>query len=100
MKEYKGAICRGSYILGSACGQCEKCEDELESLRQMGRLSEIHPKYLQKAVEPKSVLENVRTIIEECSYVADKGAVCERRVCNYFTLIEKLKSKFGSEYFS
>lgn len=25
---YKGPICRGSYLLGTACGRCEKCEAE------------------------------------------------------------------------
>jgi len=25
---YKGATCRGSYALGTACGNCERCDEE------------------------------------------------------------------------
>lgn len=56
------------------------------------------PPNLPKA-DAYSLLAEVRKIIEECSYIVDKDAVCEREVCNKFTLIEKLKLKFGSEQF-
>lgn len=29
---YKNPVCRGSYVLGSACGRCERCEDERRRL--------------------------------------------------------------------
>ena len=32
--EYEGVICRGSIVLGNACGICEKCEDELNRLNE------------------------------------------------------------------
>lgn len=27
VKTYKNAVCKGSYMLGTACGRCERCED-------------------------------------------------------------------------
>ena len=32
-KQYSGATCRGCFILGTACGTCEKCMDELKTIR-------------------------------------------------------------------
>ena len=29
---YKNAVCRGSFALGTACGDCDKCMDSLESM--------------------------------------------------------------------
>lgn len=28
-RPYKSATCRGSYALGTACGRCERCADEM-----------------------------------------------------------------------
>ncbi len=28
-KKYKGAVCKGSYALGTACGACERCKDNM-----------------------------------------------------------------------
>lgn len=28
MSEYKNPVCRGSYMLGTACGRCERCIEE------------------------------------------------------------------------
>jgi len=33
-KKYSGATCRGCFILGTACGTCEKCIEELETMKQ------------------------------------------------------------------
>ena len=33
-KQYTGTICRGSIALGSGCGRCEKCRDEIKRMRQ------------------------------------------------------------------
>lgn len=29
MTQFKGATCRGSYALGTACGRCERCKQEV-----------------------------------------------------------------------
>lgn len=31
--KFKGAVCRGSYLLDSACGRCERCEEELSKMQ-------------------------------------------------------------------
>lgn len=28
--KYKNAVCKGSYIFGTACGHCERCKEEIE----------------------------------------------------------------------
>ena len=33
---YKNPTCRGSYALGSACGFCERCQDELHQMNSAG----------------------------------------------------------------
>ena len=48
-KQYKGTICRGSIQLGTACGYCERCMDELAKMNsgnpngQIGGLGAISP---------------------------------------------------------
>jgi hypothetical protein len=36
MPAFKGPICRGSYVLNSACGRCERCEWERAQMRPAG----------------------------------------------------------------
>ncbi len=28
--DYKNPVCRGSFLLGTACGECERCRDEMK----------------------------------------------------------------------
>ena len=44
----KNLTCRGSYLLGTACGKCIKCEEEFKRLKDNGRLSEIRPSNVAK----------------------------------------------------
>lgn len=37
-KIYTGTICKGSFMLGSACGHCEKCKDEMEKFKEVFEL--------------------------------------------------------------
>ena len=64
MSKYEGVICRGSYLLGSACGHCEKCKDEMESLRQSGKLPEMKPQNFPKA-NAYSLLAEVRADLQK-----------------------------------
>lgn len=34
MAEYKRPVCRGSFVLGSACRKCERCDKEFERLQK------------------------------------------------------------------
>lgn len=38
-KKYESAVCRGSYMLGSACCHCERCEEERAKLAASGKLT-------------------------------------------------------------
>lgn len=54
----------------------------------------------KKADGDYAVLAEVRAIIDKNSYLINEGSAVERRVCNYWRLMEDLKLKFGSEHFS
>ncbi len=41
MKEYKNAVCKGSYKLGTACGECEKCSLEFKELMKEIKMSDL-----------------------------------------------------------
>jgi hypothetical protein len=34
---YKNAVCRGSYIFGTACGNCERCTEELQTMQALDK---------------------------------------------------------------
>lgn len=46
-KEYKNPICRGSIMLGTACGHCERCEDERLAI-QKAKMTEEPATHLRK----------------------------------------------------
>lgn len=37
-KQYAKPTCRGSYFLGTACGKCERCEDERNAPARLRRI--------------------------------------------------------------
>lgn len=46
----EGALCKGSWLLGSACGRCERCRDEAAKL-------------LPAMIEKGKLLDTVRQMI-------------------------------------
>lgn len=52
-KQYKNPVCRGSIMLGSACGRCEKCRDEIDKMR-----SDIQSKPLDTIMDTFEALVN------------------------------------------
>lgn len=37
-KKYKGVVCRGSWMLNTACGTCERCIDTMPVIKYMPRV--------------------------------------------------------------
>jgi hypothetical protein len=33
VSDYKGAVCKGAFALGSACGYCERCKEEIQKAK-------------------------------------------------------------------
>ena len=66
MKEYKNAVCGGSYALGTACGRCERCADERAKLDAI--LPGTNTPQLT-AIVPGAVAEHKRT---EVAFVCEQ----------------------------
>lgn len=43
LPKWKNATCRGSYLFGSACGHCERCECEMKKLQESGEIKPVPP---------------------------------------------------------
>ncbi len=40
MSKYKNPVCRGSFMLGTACGKCERCMEQKENMNGEVKKSE------------------------------------------------------------
>ena len=46
MNEYKRPVCRGGFSLNTACGRCERCDEERAKIREEDiktQLKKVHP---------------------------------------------------------
>lgn len=66
--KYKNAVCKGSYIFGTACGHCERCKEEIEKngkewntmneqLEEIKKLKEENEKLKEQLSIAKGTLE-------------------------------------------
>jgi hypothetical protein len=70
--KYKNAVCRGSLALGSACGKCERCKEEINKLIALTVKDDLTLE--QQAEQLKSKLAEIEKAIEE-SKVKTKYAI-------------------------
>lgn len=73
-KEYKNAICKGSYVFGTACGNCERCFDEREAMNKANKLPDGDAESKRFCDKRKLCLKLLKEIEEELG-VGSIGAI-------------------------
>lgn len=90
-------------MYGKNCPYCESFEDENgDWVKHDDHESEIYSIKTSMLNSVHEIINNVcNTIMLEKRYENYNGlSYEERKVCDYFVLIDNLKSKFGNKYFS
>jgi len=67
---FKRATCRGSYLLGSACGNCEKCMWERSQISQSIDLAEEVARCFRQANNMRAALEEIVLVASGKNQVA------------------------------
>lgn len=66
-RPYTGAICRGSIVLGSGCGTCERCKDEIAKYALKPILSDMD----------KATVRGAMLMADRQRHLAVSGAISE-----------------------
>lgn len=69
--EFKGAVCRGSYALGTACGHCERCK--AEAIKRMGETGD--PVMFASSDRNGDATGLVRSVVGEISRMEYEGDI-------------------------
>lgn len=86
MSEYKNPVCKGFFMLGTACGTCERCIENLEQIKSMTGLVD------------RNAYDSLKEECERWKLSAEKHAAYVNKLLDKIVALEKECGREPGDY--